>query len=240
MTPEETLVKIETLISRLERLVVADEKKWEKLDLLAALASAHADRQLLVLNRIEKNTDSNSRVSEQLTFLRQKLSESVDQREYIRAGLDQLRTDLATHFAVANTKLDGVDKDLDHLRENSGKFALLSPDDIRKEAEQRGEAIKIKASAEAEAIKTTAEAEAKAIEQGTWVSRVLVVVFKGSVGGQVTAVLLALIAAAALVLGGAQTLKSLFPGWFAHPAPPAAAKPADKGATHADDSQAKP
>lgn len=234
MTPEETLSKIDSLMTRLERLSTANEKTWERLDRLAALASAHADRQILVLNRVEKNTDSNNRVSEELAFVRRKISEHAEQREYIRAGLDSLREVVNTHFAVANVKLDDVGGDLDHIREHSGRFPLLSPEDIRQEAAQRGEALKIEASAKAEAIKTTAEAEAKALERDSWYARVLVVVFKGNSGAQVTAVLLALIAALALILGGAQTIKSLWPSLGAPVAKPAAEGAAKGAEPHAD------
>lgn len=241
MTLEEQLQKIEAIWARLERAATHAEKMWEKLDRLAALASAHADRQLLVLNRIEKNTDSNNRVSDQLAFHRQKVTELTEQREFIRAGLDSLITVIETKFAVVKNDLDEVDKNLDHIRDQSGKFPLTTPEEIRMEADQRAESLRLKAAAEAEAIRAEGEAAAQAVTRDPWYSRVLIVVFKGSPTAQITAVLLMLIAAAALILGGAQTIKTLWPSWGA-PAVPAApaAKPAAEGAAKGAEPHAEP
>lgn len=208
----------------------------EKFDRLASVVSGSTDRQIVIADRLEKQIASTDRITDATLLVRQRLTEIYEQREYIRTGLDQLRSELATHFALVKNELDDVDKDLDRIRESSGKFVTLSPEVVQKEAEDRAAAVRIKAEAEAKAIETTAAAEADAIKRDPWLSRVFIVIFKGSTRAQVTAIVLAIIAAVALVLGGASTIKQLFPQWFTPSAAPAAAKTAEKGAeTHADD-----
>lgn len=84
------------------------DKLWDRVTWLLKLQASNADQRLQLADRVAKNTQSVDRLTEGLLQIRQKLGEIYEQREYVRAALEHL-----------NSQLTLLSKDVDHVERST-------------------------------------------------------------------------------------------------------------------------